>query len=180
MGEFSDEILGFVPEILANHQEEGVRQTAEELARASAEEERRRIEQAADETYKRLGKEAVRLLQKHRVPTLMIYARPSNNGPVTHMGHGWFALESTYYDGGDLPPTTSRFALRDTGVILPFSRTLYTGNGRYGDPKNKKFSGIVFPDEPLSGQKGLAKMESEGFKRGIASLIATGEPYRGK
>lgn len=188
MASFEDEILGRI---------EGVQQEQAEQARIKQEQaaflEARRAETLARLNQAlALGKQAADLLIARNVPTIPIWnhvkigetephLHPSLSGgyvardsiyELQVTGHGWEVLRSTHIDSNlEYPPETAHYALSTEGSLMSFSRLqLNNYKTRPDSNQRKTIKGIIHTSE-LQADRMANLVNSEPFKKGVASLI---------
>lgn len=161
---YEDEVLGFVNAIKIEHDAETTRQVAFEDHRA----ELARIQAEREEKIRSIGHDVVDLLFRHSVQPVPIWGRKGDRSGITEIGKGWHVLTVRRYPT-EGQPISSKHAIDTKGRSFEFMYTQY----------QRRYSGIVFPGQSTYRDADLGLLESDFFKKGLASQIARRSPYIG-
>lgn len=169
MSSFEEEILGLIPEI---DEERRARQETRDATR-HAQREQERQEMASDEEAGRLGRHVVEILERHDISPNATWDRSDEGTEPEKIG--WHVLTKEYIKGRD-EPESEYYLIDINGAVRSFWYPVIQ------QPERQRLAArttlkIVSANSPLRGSVTLELLQTDPFKRGLASLLGKHGPY---
>lgn len=165
-----DDVFGYIPEmnqVAARRQRAQERAAREEARRRAEAEEQERVYEETDQRSRQLATAAMQLLINQSVPSIPIISQ-RKNGYLNEHGSGWHVY--SFDDLGDKSKKIEHVGVSDRGELVIADRLTASHEGVLRD-------GIISPRQEKDPTRRVEILESEVFRKGLASLIAGHGPY---